>query len=467
MKLNWHQYVLYVTTMGMEGCWLYVLMVMLNHVNGERLSVLWLLLLYPVAFGFNRLLQRLKLPRPRITVRAISWIAWAVAMLLFVKVQLYGSVALTDTTWLLAVPQAIAHLLETFRPELLVLLATAILWWLGRRLAYQKASFAAAASEFQFGLVMLLIVFFVNAQLNLNVNSIPVALVFFLFALSGMSIGHATEGGGWLSGLYRGHWSVLLLASIGMVIVFGLVISVLVTPDLLQVVLNALKWAVGIVWGAFVKLMLWLASLIPEPKPMPLPASPSMPGGNPDEGFTLEMPEVLRTALRIGVSVLFLGFVLAALWQVSSQILAWLRRKLSSMEGVEIEPLSGAFLADLLNFLKRLLFKLLKLKLPIRLRGRAAAPEINTVRQIYRQLLRWAAAGGYPRHLSQTPHEYRYALAGVLPEARADLDLITRQYISARYGLAPPTENELAQLKESWHNIKENRLKKPEDATRR
>ncbi|MDP2931359.1 MAG: hypothetical protein Q8O05_02530, partial [Chloroflexota bacterium] len=280
MKLDWRYNLLYAAILGMEGCWLYALMVMLNHVNGGRLSVLWLLLLYPIAFGFNRLLQKLKLPRPKITARAISWLAWAVAMLLSVKVHLYGGAALTDTTWLLAVPQAIAHLLETFRPELLLLIATAVLWWLGRRLAYQRVSFAAAASEFQFGLVMLLIVFFVNAQLNLNVNSIPVALAFFLFALSGMSIGHATEGGGWLSGLYRGHWSGLLLASIGAVIVFGLIISVLVTPDLLQVLLNALKWAVGIVWGAFVKLMLWLASLIPEPKPVPLPASPPMPGGN-------------------------------------------------------------------------------------------------------------------------------------------------------------------------------------------
>ena len=40
MRLNWRQVTLYVTAMGMEGCWLYALMVMLNkQVADGRLSI--------------------------------------------------------------------------------------------------------------------------------------------------------------------------------------------------------------------------------------------------------------------------------------------------------------------------------------------------------------------------------------------------------------------------------------------
>ncbi|GAI27181.1 unnamed protein product, partial [marine sediment metagenome] len=92
-------------------------------------------------------------------------------------------------------------------------------------------------------------------------------------------------------------------------------------------------------------------------------------------------------------------------------------------------------------------------------RTRAVLPEIASVRQIYRQLLRWTAAGGYPRHISQTPYEYLYALAHLLPDVQGDLDLITQQYVKVRYGALLPTEDELHQLRQSWHRVKQNQLK--------
>ena len=90
-----------------------------------------------------------------------------------------------------------------------------------------------------------------------------------------------------------------------------------------------------------------------------------------------------------------------------------------------------------------------------RARARAVLPEIASVRQIYRQFLRWAAAAGFPRQQSQTPHEYLYQLAGLLPEAQGDLDLITQQYVRTRYGAWLPTEDELHQLRQSWYNVKQ------------
>jgi len=81
------------------------------------------------------------------------------------------------------------------------------------------------------------------------------------------------------------------------------------------------------------------------------------------------------------------------------------------------------------------------------------------VRELYRRFLRWAAASGFPRRTSQTPHEYFHTLADLLPEARQELAFITQQYVSARYGTVPQTEDELRQLRQSWHKVKQNDLK--------
>jgi hypothetical protein len=451
MKLDWRQAIVYVTLIGMEGCWLYALVALLNSraVNG-RLSVLGILVLLPIAFIFNLLLGRLRWPRACVTV--VSWLGWVVGMLLMVKIQLFGGLPLSDPQWLLAISRAITGVLYAFRPELLVLLMTAVIWWLSRRLASRVGSFPATVSEFQFGLIMLIIIFLVATGLKTKLDSpVPVAIIFFLLALLGMSVSHALVGTSWLSGLYQGHWSGLLLATIVVVLILGLLVAWIVTPDLLQLFWAAIKAAWGFIWSLIVKLLLFIASLFPQAEPAELPPMPVTPGAETDEGFKLwTMPEWLRSTAGLLMAVTWVGLVLAALWRISSDIFRWLRRKMAGMAGAEFEPLPGAFKADL------------GLKLLFRLRKRQVVlpPEVASVRQVYRQLLRWAAAGGYPRYLSQTPGEYRDRLTGLLPEAGDDLDLVTQHYMRARYGAFLYTGDELNELSEAWHRLKQTRLKR-------
>lgn len=460
MKLDWRRGIVYLTAIGMEGCWLYALMVLLNkQVADGRLSIIGLLFLYPVALFFNKLIQRLRWPK--VCLHSISWLAWAAGMLLVLKIQLFSDSAWLNSIWLLALPQAFADMLYTFRPELLIFLSTAIIWWLGQRMAYPRVSFAASVGEFQFGLAILLITFFFISMLGVDLaNSVPIALTFFLFALLGMSVAHAQESTSWLSGLYQGHWSGLLLVSIGLILILGLLAGSLVTPDLLQLVLAALKW----IGALIVKVIAFIASLLPEPGPGELPPGLPMPQLEPEEGFKLwEIPELMKSALRLSLGVLWGGLIIFALWRISSEIYGWLRHRLASMAGVEIEPLPGAFKADLLSLLKAIFLKLLELRFPFRLarKTKSLLPEVASVRQIYRQLLRWAAAGGYPRHMSQTPYEYLYTLVDLLPQAQGDLDFITQQYVRTRYGVSLPTEDDLRQLRQSWHEISQNRPRRP------
>ncbi len=459
MRLDWRQGILYATTIGIEGCWLYALLALLNRQAADgRLAVSGILLLYLISVGLNGLLRRLRWPR--FCLRTISWLAWAIAMLLVIKVQLFGGLAWADTTWLLAVPRALAAVIYAFQAELLVLLCTIVVWWLGQRLAYLRVGFTTLISEFQFGLFVMAVTFFAATQLEIKLaHSIYLVAAFFIFSLLGVSVAHALEGTSWLSGLYQGHWLGLLLVSIGLVLILGFVISLVVTPDLLQLVLSALKW----LWGLILKVIAFLASLLPEPGPAEqMPAMPAMPEAGPDEDFklVLKMPESVRSGLTLAWMIMAAGLCLVALWRVSSDILRWLRRRLASMAGAEFEPQPGAFRADLLDMLKRILFKLLGLKrlLSPRASAEPLIPEIASVRHIYLQFLRWAAAAGFPRRKSQTPHEYFDELAAVLPEARGDLSLMTQQYIRTRYGAWLPTEEDLHQLKQSWYNMKQNRL---------
>ncbi len=458
MRLDWQRGILYITTAGIECCWLYALIGLVNRQAVEgRISVSGLLLLYPVAFVFNLLLLRLRWHK--LFLGSISWAVWVIAMLLIVKIQLFSGLGWTDTTWLKAVPESIAGVFYGFKPELLILLGTGAIWWLGQRLASLKLSFAASVAEFQFGLAMLLIVFFSASQLEASLGeAVPVTLVFFLFALLGMSLAHAREGKGWLSGLNRHHWTLLLLASIGIIVALGFLIGSLVTPDFLHLIVAALQW----LWGLIVYAITFLASLLPgsEPSAVPIPPQLIPPQPSPEESIPWLLSEEARLRLQLVWSVAVGGLVLFALWRISSQIIGWLRRRLA-MSGVETEPMTGAFKSDLLSLLKLLLSKLLGL-LPSRFmrKSRSALPEAASVRQVYRQLLRWAAAHGYPRRTFQTPFEYYFTLAGVVPEAQEDLDFITRQYVRVRYNSAPPEESELSRLKQSWHNIRQIRLKK-------
>jgi hypothetical protein len=455
MKADWRKVILYITVIGMEGCWLYALTLMLNKQTvGGVLSVPGIILVYLLAFVVNLLLYRLKWHR--FLLGSLTWFIWAAVMLLTVKVLLARDVAWSDTAWLLAVPRAIADVIYTFRPELLVLLLTAVMWWMGRRMSRTNISFNTTFSEFQFGLVMLVIVFFIASQSKTGMgNPVPLALAFFFFALVGISVAHASEGTSWLAGLYRGHWSGLLILSIGLVFILGLIITVLVSPDILQAIWSALKWLWAVIWGVILRIMAFLAGLFPasEPKLDEIPPMPSMPAVVPDENTPWSMPDWLRNGLRIGWVVLMIGFIIFAIWRISSDIFRWMRRRQAGRGGAEYERLHGAFRFDILNLVKSIVARIKGWFRP-RIKTAPVQAQIATVLQIYRQFLRWAAAGGHARQESQTPYEFRDGLADLMPEAVPEINLVTGEYVKARYGAWVSSPDELNELNRAWHRVK-------------
>jgi hypothetical protein len=381
---------------------------------------------------------------------------------LTIKFQLFSSLPMSDPAWLRALPQALSSIFYFFSPELWILAASGLVWWLGRRLAQTRVTFTIAVAEFQFGLFFLLILFFFVATFEVKLsNAVPLALVFFLFSLVGISIAHAEEGENWLSRLSQGYWLPLLFVTIGVILVLGLLIGSLLTPDFIQTIANAIVWVWNFLWDLFIRLMLFIARFFPEPEPSSMP-DVFPPQQDETGGFHIEelFPAWLRSAIRLGWSVLMISILVFALWRMFSQIFSWMRRRFGGRAEAEYESMPGAFKADFLGFLKRLFYRILGLKL-VRWQKKVEAPEISSIRQIYRQLLSWAATQGYPRLAFQTPYEYLYRLEAALPESREPLEFITQSYVSARYGRYAPSEAELDQLKESWHQVKQNRLAPP------
>ena len=157
-----------------------------------------------------------------------------------------------------------------------------------------------------------------------------------------------------------------------------------------------------------------------------------------------------------------IGILLVFLWRISEQIFTWLRTKFGSTGNAEYESLSGAFWVDIQSLFQRISHWILKiLRWPTLLKKHKTVEpkEITSIRQLYQQLLRWAAKGGLPRPAFQTAYEYLDLLQEKMPAHRDTLQHVTKKYVSARYGHVTPSIEELNQLKHIWHHVRSQHLK--------
>jgi hypothetical protein len=344
-----------------------------------------------------------------------------------------------------------------------MVLSTAILWGLGWRLARARTHFSAFIGEFQFGLAIFLIGFFLDANWGRkSLVLIPAALSFFPLALLGISVSNGSEQTSWLASPNKRFWLGFLFLSIGLILALGLLVSVAVSPSVVDFLLSLLARAGLWILDMIGNLLHLLASLFPPPKPGSLPPALQMAPGKAVREHAFELfSESTREVMRFIWGAGFFTLIMVALWRICADIFEWLRRKLGGMEGAEVETLPGAFREDLLELLKRILL-LFRIKWPWRGRKKSLSllAETEFVRRVYRQLLQWAATRGCARHLSQTPMEYLQNLLQWLPEGQSDLTFITHQYVRARYSLEVPTEKEVGHLETSWVRLKRVRFKK-------
>ncbi len=455
MKFNWRQSVLYLIAMGMEVSWLFALLQLINKIIDSQLSIVGLCLLYPIAFIFNKIGRQWRWFR--LQSNLINFFILIISILLVTKIQLYGNVEFTDTIWLLALPRALLDVFfGVFRQEMLLLLGGMVLWWLGVRLSYQRNNFSAMVAEFQFGLVILIIIYFISAVREAPIDyATAVIFSFFILSLIGMALAHTWDNITWGVITHKGLWVWVLIACVAIIVILALLLSITATAELVQLVIVPLEW----LWNMVNRVMEFLVSLMPsswfDQGSVDIPDS----GGTPDEfGGALRTPDSVRQVAElvftIGVAITFL----LALWRLSTWVINLIRRRRAKT--AEVEQLHGAFRTDLLNFLRNLLRKLLSFRLPWWRRRESLPQDVVLIRRIYAQLLDWMANHGWPRLIYQTPHEYLQTMKPLLPKVTEELTCITEEYVKVRYGIAELTEERLGRFRQSWHIVKRNHLKK-------
>ncbi|MDD5510157.1 MAG: DUF4129 domain-containing protein [Dehalococcoidales bacterium] len=461
MKAGWPRIALYIAIIGMESCWLFAILSLVNGlVLQGQLSIIGLLALYPIAFGINKTVAQFKLAK--VYLNLISWSIWAGAMLLLVKLQIYDSLSLWNQSWLKEIPAALKQAPYDFRPEVLLFIGSIVIWWLGQRLVNLKADFPNLVVEFQFGMPVLIVTFIIGSYFTgVLEHAVLIAVAFFAFALSGLSIGHAQQTDGSISQIYRGRWLGILITGISLVIVLGVLSGSTVNPDFFERILNTAKWA----WEVAKRALIWAASLLPTSPPTEIPAAGEMPGEiirEPAGSGIFGMPQWIRSIVKFALFINIAFWCIFALWRASGQMLNWLNQRLAGMAGIKTESLSGAFKSDVTRLVKRILTRFLIFLLQrLGRKTRALSPELASIQQIYRQMVRWATARGCPRYPTQTAYEYQISLVNLLPDFHEEFSLITRQFVGVRYGGLTPGKDELLNLKQSWQRIRKVRRGHP------
>ena len=437
---------------GMQISWLALGLLVLNRrAAGDALPWIAILLFHPIAWSLNLFLRsRTRRRKPLLLLNGVAGLA------LFGFFLEFGT-----SVFQIPSPESWVALAARFfspgQTEFLISVTSAVAWGLGCRLALLKISFSALFSEFQFGLTALFIALFVEHSLQMNLPGlVPLILMFFSFALLGSGITHGREHAGWTSSRFLNTWVVFLLLAVSLILSAGLLITVLVSPAFVQFLLSILYRAGEFLFGILGRILGFLLSLLPLPESsLSLPPPPSQPALKPEDWSPFFfISDATREILRVLWTLMVSSLLIVALWRVSSRILDWLRRRMGTSTGDEVEPLPGAFRADL-RILLLWIFDTLSLKWLFRLlaRRKRRDRESDSIRQAYARLLKWAAAKGCRREISQTPFEYLPRLSDFLPEAGEDFIFLTRQYVQDRYSFSPPAGETLEEVKHRWENI--------------
>jgi hypothetical protein len=348
--------ILFLAVAAAEACWIYTALLLLDvKAAAGDLPLLGILSFYPIAFVLGKAIHRLSWGNIRLFL--LNWVLWFVFFLGLAKHYAAPFGNPLEQAWIQSFVAGILQV-SSVSSQQLILVCSILLWWLGGRLLRLRLDFSASLTEFQFGVAILLILFFFESMWDLDLPGlVPTTMAFFVFSFAGTAITHAREGAGWLSGPFRSRWMSLLIFTILFALVGGMIIGALVKPDILKLILSVLTMAWNIFWDIIFRLVSFLAGLFPSDQPVNLPAMPAMPAPPPESPSwvkLLRMPEWVRRVGSVVMVMIWMILILAAVWSVSSQIIHWLRQRLESMSEVEVEPMSGAFLDDLLHLFRAL-----------------------------------------------------------------------------------------------------------------
>ena len=299
----------------------------------------------------------------RVGGSAVSWMAWAAVTLVAIKVLLFADSHWSDPIWLTALPAGLAGVLGRFDPVLLICCGSALVWWLGRRLAYMRPGFARVVGEFQFGLVLLATTFSLAYLLDREpADAIAVGLTYVTLGLVGAAVAQGGDGQeGRLAFRQQGSWWGMLLVSVTAILVLGLLVGAIITPDFVHLMVRGLAWLWRQVDGVLMAIADRFASEPLGPSPGTVVSTTTTTGIAAETlGFGFSLPGWLTGGARLVWTMLVAGMGLLAVWRVASYLFGRMSG-LPANGGGEVERLKGAFRLDMAAWFKRTVTRLLGL----------------------------------------------------------------------------------------------------------
>ncbi|MBK8984897.1 MAG: DUF4129 domain-containing protein [Chloroflexi bacterium] len=427
------------------------------------LLALCLLLLMLLPFNLARLMSALDWDRER--QRRILVVALLITVLVAWRALFYRPASLLDWAWLGEFAANLADINNRgWLRDLSLFLLIALVWWRGLLLVDKDFSIVGAGLRLRVGglIVAPLVVWFANGRLLWSI--VPFLLLFFLAGLTAVALIRAEEveqarsrrsaslHPRWLTAVFLAALLIILAAGLLALLVAGesaltavrwlttlrqalVVGGAVIGSTLFHLALPFLKligWLVELLIALLAPLMSQLATPTPRPTLDPLILPPEATRIVNPTAIGIAGPKLITVLLMVAVILL----VTLALGRLYRQ--AELAARSSEQTDSATRPPQNASLG------RRLLHRLGLLR-----NWRTAV----SIRRIYAQLCRAAAANGYPRAAAETPFEYLATLALAWPNHISESQLITQAYVNIRYGELPENRAELDAIQTAWKRL--------------
>jgi hypothetical protein len=443
MSRNRPSTLFYLALMGMELTYLYLLGSLLG---GPAYILTLSLLLYPVALISKIVLFRLVVSH---RLRFGLELAFVVSVILLVAGErLFSSLAVGQ-------PDV---------PGILLRLGfCALTWLLGYSVPREQVNYPTIAFRLQIAVVAVLIF----AQIS---GSTPLVFLFFLLAPLALFLARWASSVSHRAAALRSPDFRHMALSGATVMVPGIALILLFSPGVAKGIVDWLR-------SIFLGVSNWLEG---QHEAAATPSGESKfsfgcmrpeQAISPDQGIL--PPAVASPPLEgAGISPIVIWIVVAAVSLAIVVLIAFaLRRrkarsKVSAVEPVrfQIRMISLSMIRSLIGLLPWLVERVwLWLRgLFMRWKRPRRPPEeaLDSLRALYRSLLRWAARQGVGRVPSQTPLEHLVLLEQRFPQWQNDLRLVTEAYLVARYSEQSVGPGEFDRARGAWQRVVASRIRR-------